>query len=129
MTELFTAIFNSGGILSLFMFISLLINLGLAGVLIKKAKNTSNKSLEPQNFKVDTEIERMLALASTDHLKQMEKMLAHVKNELQLIAVNETQPIREMLLKISSAIELLAKAIEFATQRDSVSNNYTEKRK
>lgn len=113
MIELLKEIFHSSGITGLLIFLSLVTNGILTWYLIKiKDINSEKEKLTNP----DKEMETVLVSNFTEQIEKIENLLIAVKKEMELFTFSEHQPIREMLLKITASIELLAKTIEFAVK-------------
>lgn len=118
MTELLLAILTSGGFLGLVSFVSLAVNGILAWTLWKSLK-PYDSSKDRRKYPVsidDAAIEKLVIENFSDQILKIEQLLLSVKKEIEMFSFSEHQPLREMLIKITSSIELLAKTIEYAAK-------------
>ncbi len=115
LAEIIRAIFAGAGILGVLSFLSVAVNIGLV-ILIYRAYTycsaSSHCSLQESNIK-----DALLA-SKKDLLDSLETMVSSLKKELELVSLTEHQPLREMLIKITASIELLAKTIEYAAKNE-----------
>lgn len=118
MTELLTAILSSGGFLGLVSFVSLAVNGILAWTLWKTYRPYNpERDRRKLPFTVDDAvIEKLVIENFSDQILKIEQLLLSVKKEIEMFSFSEHQPLREMLIKITSSIELLAKTIEYAAK-------------
>lgn len=112
---LLNSIIGQGGLMSLFTFLSLMLNFGFIWFIYTLIKREQSKVVTVEDHSIPTvKLPSIMEAYNKEQIEQIENLLEIVKKELELMTMNEHQPMREMLLKITSSIELLAKTIEYA---------------
>lgn len=115
LAELIKSIFAGAGILGVFSFLSVAVNIGLVYYLINKTYDCYLSGKCPLK---DIHIDSELASHNKALIESLTHMIDSLKKELEIVSLTEHQPMREMLIKITASIELLAKTIEYAASHD-----------
>lgn len=112
--DLIKSIFAGAGILGVLSFLSVVVNIGLV-YLIYRAEQCSK--VEHCYLKED-HIKNALSDSNKELLTALNLQIESLKKELAMMSLTEHQPLREMLIKITASIELLAKTIEYAANNE-----------